>query len=91
MGVDVPVGLVYPTGCLRLHAPVGFGGWVATRWSVFVDDDFLLGHEVLDDLLGGLDDGGNTVDHDGRGCDGFGLGQLGDVVSHDGNIVDYGR
>jgi len=84
MGIDVPVGLVYPTGCLRLHGPVGLGGWVTTHWSVLVDDDLLLGHEVFDDLLVGQNLCGNTVDHGGDDSDGFGLGGLGGALSHDG-------
>ena len=47
-----------------LHGPIGFGGGVTTRWSVFANDDLLFGQQTLDNLLVGLDDCGNTVHGD---------------------------
>ena len=71
-----------PEPCGWLHGPVGFGGRVTTHWSVFVNDNLLLGQETCHDLLSGLDLGDHTVDGYGLGLVG-GLGGLhyGDTIT----------
>ena len=62
-----------PEPCGWLHGPIGFHGRITTQRSVFVNDNFHLGHHVCDDLLSGLDLGDHTVDGDGLGLvDGLG-------------------
>jgi len=74
-----------PEPCGWLHGPIGFHGRIATQRSVFVNDNFHLGHHVCDDLLCGLDLGGDTVDGDDLGLVG-GLGGLHYADTITGNV-----
>jgi len=61
-----------PEPCGWLHRPIGLHRRITTQRSVFVNDNFSFAHQTLDDRLGGLDLGCDTVDHNSGYGDGFG-------------------